>query len=173
MMKYGVVAFPSKKLQDLANSYRKRYDPHYSLITPHMTVKGVFEASDEEIETLSTQIGEVVKRHKPFSLQTSRVSSFSPVTNAIYFKVEPTPELLELHKDLHSDVLGAEAEYAFVPHITIAQKMASGEHDDIFGQLKMVGVDHEEIIDRLHLLYQLEDGSWTVYETFRLSGAGE
>ncbi|MFP3325996.1 hypothetical protein R0K05_23370, partial [Planococcus sp. SIMBA_160] len=26
-MKYGVVIFPSKKLQDIANSYRKRYDP--------------------------------------------------------------------------------------------------------------------------------------------------
>ena len=38
-MKFGVVIFPSKKLQDLANSYRKRYDPHYSLITPHLTLK--------------------------------------------------------------------------------------------------------------------------------------
>lgn len=169
-MKYGVVIFPSKKLQDLANSYRKRYDPHYSLITPHMTVKGVFEASDTEIEKISTQIREVVKSHKPFKLQTTRVSSFSPVTNAIYFKVEPTEELLSLHNDLHTENLGEEAEYTFVPHITIAQKMLSGEHDDIFGQLKMVGVDHEEVIDRLHLLYQLEDGSWTVYETFRLTG---
>jgi len=169
-MKYGVVAFPSKKLQDLANSYRKRYDPHYSLITPHMTVKGVFEASDTEIEKVSTQLREVIKRHKPFKLQTSRISSFSPVTNAIYFKVEPTEELLNLHSSLHSDELGEEAEYTFVPHITIAQKMLAGEHDDIFGQMKMIGVDHEETIDRLHLLYQLDDGSWTVYETFRLSG---
>lgn len=169
-MKYGVVAFPSKKLQDLANSYRKRYDPHYSLITPHMTVKGVFEASDTEIEKISTQIREISKRHKPFKLQTSRISSFSPVTNAIYFKIEPTEELLRLHEDLHSDELGEKAEYTFVPHITIAQKMLAGEHDDIFGQLKMVGIDHEETIDRLHLLYQLDDGSWTVYETFRLSG---
>jgi 2'-5' RNA ligase len=138
-----------------------------------MTIKGVFEASDTEIEKLSTQIEKVAKRHKPFKLHTSRVSSFTPVTNAIYFKVEPTQELLNLHEDLHSEELGTQAEYSFVPHITIAQKMGSGEHDDIFGQLKMVGVDHEEIIDRLHLLYQLEDGSWTVYETFRLSGAGE
>ncbi|AYC29040.1 YjcG family protein [Paenisporosarcina cavernae] len=169
-MKYGVVAFPSKKLQDLANSYRKRYDPHYSLITPHMTLKGVFEANDEEIEELSRKIGEVVKKHRAFPLHATRISSFSPVTNAIYFKVEPNEEMLSLHKDLHSDELGGAAEYAFVPHITIAQKMASGEHDDIFGQLRMAGVDHKEMIDRLHLLYQLEDGSWTVYETFRLNG---
>ncbi|CAM5464250.1 hypothetical protein BSAF29S_03331 [Bacillus safensis subsp. safensis] len=31
-MKYGVVRFPSKKLQDIASSYRKRYDPMYDHI---------------------------------------------------------------------------------------------------------------------------------------------
>ncbi len=40
-MKYGIVAFPSKQLQDFANSYRKRYDSHYTKITPHITLKGV------------------------------------------------------------------------------------------------------------------------------------
>lgn len=170
-MKYGVVAFPSKKLQDLANSYRKRYDPHYSLITPHMTLKGVFEASDTEIEVLSNSIRNVVQRHKPFTLHATGVSSFAPTTNAIYFKVDKTDALINLHEDLHKESLGLKAEHTFVPHITIAQKMSSGEHDDIYGQLKMAGLNHNETIDRLHLLYQLEDGSWTVYETFRLTGA--
>jgi 2'-5' RNA ligase len=32
----------------------------------------------------------------------------------------------------------------------------------------MQGINHEETVDRFHLLYQLENGSWTVYETFRL-----
>ena len=77
---------------------------------------------------------------------------------------------MDLHNDLNKDFFGDQPEYAFVPHITIAQKLSSGEHDDIIGQLKMVGVDHSEIVDRIHLLYQLEDGSWTVYETFRLQG---
>ena len=46
-MKFGVVIFPSKKLQDLVNSYRKRYDPHYALISPHLTLNA-FEANEEE-----------------------------------------------------------------------------------------------------------------------------
>lgn len=167
-MKYGIVAFPSKKLQDLANAYRKRYDPHYSLITPHLTVKGVFEANEQEIEEVAKAIKQVTTKHQPFELSVSKVGSFAPITNTIYFKVTPNDELLALHKDLNHDFFSAEPEFAFVPHITIAQKLTSGEHDDILGQLKMVGVDHKETIDRLHLLYQLEDGSWTVYETFRL-----
>lgn len=167
-MKYGIVAFPSKKLQDLANGYRKRYDPHYALITPHMTVKSVFEANDQEIENVASAIRKVANKNKPFELNVSKVSSFAPITNTIFFKVTPNDDLLALQKDLNEDFFGDASEFSFVPHITIAQKLNSGEHDDIIGQLKMIGVEHTEIIDRIHLLYQLEDGSWTVYETFRL-----
>ena len=150
-MKYGIVAFPSKKLQDLANGYRKRYDPHYALITPHLTVKGVFEANDQEIEEVSKAIKEVTKKHGPFELNVSKVGTFAPITNTIYFKAILNDELAALHKDLNFDFFGKEPEYAFVPHVTIAQKLSSGEHDDIIGQLKMIGVDHTETIDRLHL----------------------
>lgn len=169
-MKYGIVAFPSKELQDLANGYRKRYDPHYALITPHMTIKGVFDADDTEIEDLAKEIKSVTEKHGPFELKVTKISTFAPITNAIYFKAELNDKLSALHNDLNHDFIGEQPEYAFVPHITIAQKLSSGEHDDIIGQLKMVGVDHSETVDRIHLLYQLEDGSWTVYETFRLQG---
>ncbi|REB09573.1 hypothetical protein DVB69_01825 [Sporosarcina sp. BI001-red] len=168
-MKYGVVAFPSKKLQDLSNGYRKRYDPHYAKITPHMTVKGVFDADETEIREVAEAIRNVAKKHKPFELSVSKVSSFAPITNTIFFKVALNDELLALHGALNNDgFFGPLPQYGFVPHITIAQSLTSGEHDDIIGQLKMVGADHSEIIDRIHLLYQLEDGSWTVHETFRL-----
>ena len=167
-MKYGIVAFPSKKLQDLANAYRKRYDPHYALITPHMTIKDVFEANDKEIKQVADAVRKIVRNHKPFELEVTKVSTFAPITNTIFFKVTPNEEILSLHRDLNEDFLSVNSEFSFVPHITIAQKMNSGEHDDIIGQIKMVGVDHSESIDRIHLLYQLENGSWTVYETFRL-----
>ena len=48
-MKFGIVAFPSKKIQDLANTYRKRYDSHYSKVTPHITLKEAFEVDDADI----------------------------------------------------------------------------------------------------------------------------
>lgn len=169
-MRYGVVVFPSKKLQDLANSYRKRYDPHYELITPHMTLKDAFEADETEIKEKIEEIAKIAKRHKPFTLHTTRVSTFAPLTNTLYFKVDPNPEILAIHEDLHSDFFGGPPKFSYVPHITIAQKMSDSEHSDVFGQLKMAGIDHEETIDRFHILYQLEDGSWTVFDTFRLTG---
>ncbi|MBU5211716.1 YjcG family protein [Heyndrickxia oleronia] len=167
-MKYGIVMFPSKQLQDLANSYRKRYDPHYALIPPHLTLKHIFESSNDEIKDITEKLTKLTKQFKPMKVNITKVSSFQPVNNTIYFKVEPTQELEQLHKTLYAELPGGEPEYAFVPHITIGQKLSNDEHSDVYGQLRMLGINHEEIIDRIHLLYQLENGSWTVYETYRL-----
>ncbi|SFA78219.1 MULTISPECIES: YjcG family protein [unclassified Bacillus (in: firmicutes)] len=167
-MKFGVVIFPSKKLQDLANSYRKRYDPHYSLITPHLTLKSAFEATEDEAKKLAEQLGEIAKKYQPFQLKTTKISSFQPVNNVIYLKVEPSEYLDSLHNDMNAQLETQPQEYAFVPHITIAQKLSNDEHSDVYGSLRMLDVNHEETVDRFHLLYQLENGSWTVYETFRL-----
>lgn len=60
-MKYGVAIFPSKKLQDLANSYRKRYDTKYAFIPPHITLKQTFEATDMEISTVAERLKDIAK----------------------------------------------------------------------------------------------------------------
>ncbi|MEH7417921.1 YjcG family protein [Neobacillus drentensis] len=167
-MKFGVVIFPSKKLQDEVNSYRKRYDPHYSLIPPHLTLKSAFEATEEDVKNFADKLRKVAGKTGPFSLKTTKVSSFKPVNNVIYFKVEPSNELNTLHSEINNELDVEKNEYAFVPHITIGQKLSNDEHSDIYGSLRMTNINHEETIDRFHLLYQLENGTWTVYETFRL-----
>jgi len=168
-MKYGIALFPSKKLQDFANSFRKRYDPNYALITPHLTLKNAFEASDDEIKLISSRLEEVAEVNQPFLLKVYKFSSFYPVNNVIYLKVSPEKGLMKLHKSLHSGFFNDNTKYAFVPHITIGQNLSDDEHSDVLGQLQMTPFEHHtEEIDRFHLLYQLENGSWTVYETYRL-----
>ncbi|KRG10881.1 YjcG family protein [Lederbergia galactosidilytica] len=166
-MKFGIVIFPSKELQDLANSYRKRYDPHYALIPPHLTLKEGFE-TEEKPEKLTEILEAIAKEFQPIHLKFLKVSSFQPITNTIYLKVEKTDELLRLHEELYSEIPGGPPEHPFVPHVTIGQKLSNDEHSDVFGALGMLGVEHEEIVDRIHLVYQLENGSWSTYETIRL-----
>ncbi|NRD78462.1 2'-5' RNA ligase family protein [Bacillus sp. BRMEA1] len=167
-MKFGVVIFPSKKLQDLANSYRKRYDSHYALIPPHLTLKSAFEATEEEAKDFSDKLRQIAKHTNEFSLKATKVGSFFPVNNVIYLKVEPTEELTALHTNIKQEFYDQNQEYAFVPHITIGQNLSNDEYSDVYGALRMTKVEHEEIVDRFHLLYQLDNNSWTVYETFRL-----
>lgn len=166
MMKYGIVIFPSKPIQDEANSYRKRYDPKYALIPPHITLKDSFMADDETIKDIITQLKHIANSLNPFMIDITKFSTFAPVTNTIYFKVEPIQQLTDLYEQMHKGKLQAEVEHAFVPHITIAQELSDGEYSDVRGSLQMTKIEHEDPIDRFQLLYQLENGSWTVYETF-------
>jgi len=167
-MKFGVVLFPSKKLQDVANSYRKRYDSHYSLIPPHLTLKEVFEATEDQIDEVAANLRKIAEETNPFTLNVTKVSSFSPANNVIYLKVEQKPELTSLYNKLHEGNLEQPTEYSFIPHITIGQRLSDDEHLDVYSQLKLVDVAHEETVDRFHLMYQLENETWTVFETFRL-----
>lgn len=167
-MKYGIAIFPSKEIQDKANSYRKRYDPHYALIPPHITLKEPFEVHSDQADDIVKYLKEVAKNTSPFPLKVKKVSSFQPVNYTIYFKVEPVEELIALNQKLHEGVLPNEQTYSYVPHITIAQKLSHSEHSDIYGTLRMMDIEFEEKVNRFQLLYQLENGSWSVYETFVL-----
>lgn len=165
-MKYGIAIFPSKPIQDEANSYRKRYDPHYSLIPPHITLKESFEADDDKVHQLVQELRELAKETEPFTFNINKVSTFSPVTNTIYLKVDASQKLVNLYEKMQSGVFPANKEFAFIPHITVAQKLSDQEYADVFGSLQLKDIQLEDEVDRFQLLYQLENGSWTVYESF-------
>ena len=165
-MKYGIVIFPSKEIQDIANSYRKRYDPQYALIPPHITVKEAFEAENEDLDEIVKELEKIAADTKPFQLEVRKVSSFSPVTNTIYLKVEPVEELMKLNERLHSEKLPGKQSFTFVPHITIGQELTHDEYSDVFGRLKMQHFNLTETVDRFQLMYQLENEMWSVHDTF-------
>ena len=167
-MKYGVVIFPSKPLQDKVNGYRKRYDPHYALVSPHITLKSSFDAGDDDVTVIAEKLRKIAALHQPFSYHVSKVKSFEPVNNVIYFKVDLNDTLTSLYEMMHTDDFPGEEPYAFVPHLTIGQELSDDEHSDVYGSLQMDAIELTEIADRFHLLYQLENGAWTVHETFLL-----
>ena len=87
MIKYGIAIFPSKPIQDEANAYRKRYDPKYELVPPHITLKEAFHADDDTIKELIHELKLIANNVDPFSIHITKVSSFAPVKNTIYFKI--------------------------------------------------------------------------------------
>lgn len=165
-MKYGIAIFPSKPVQDVANSYRKRYDPKYALIPPHITLKESFQANDQLIEEIITELKHIANDTTAFTVNLNKVSTFAPVTNTIYLKVEQSNILDTLYKKMHEGIFPNKSEHTFVPHITIGQDLSDGEYSDVRGTLQMKKIELEDSMDRFQLLYQLENGSWTVYETF-------
>ena len=171
-MKCGIVIFPSKTLQDLANSYRKRYDSHYTKIPPHVTLKGAFEASEDEMKEMVRKIRQVVKEVEPFTMEVYKFNSFHPVKNVVYMKIRENEALTALYEKLDFVPQNEDIQFEFVPHITIGQDLSNDEVTDIYGRLKLEKIHHVETIDRISLCSALENGTWTVYETFLL-GKGE
>ncbi|NGP46152.1 hypothetical protein G4V62_14780 [Bacillaceae bacterium SIJ1] len=167
-MQYGVVLFPSKRIQDEANSYRKRYDPRYSLIPPHITIKPAFEL--EQVDDFKKMLKQTVASLPPVDIQVKKVGTFNPVNNVIYFKVEKNDTLLQLYEALKPHPYPSDDAYAFVPHITIGQELSNDELFDVYESLRMTSFDFTEKIYRVHLCYQLENGSWSVDETYPLQG---
>ncbi len=82
-------------------------------------------------------------------------------------KVAKTESLEQLFNQFNTEDFYGIAEHPFVPHFTIAQGLTSQEFEDIYGQVKLAGVDHREIIEELSLLqYSEEEDKWTIIETF-------
>jgi len=169
-MKYGIAIFPQKHVQDFANSYRKRYDPHYTLIPPHITLKEAFEMNESELDKAVDHLEKVAEESQPFEIRFHKVSHFHPTNNVIYLAVNNDEPLRTLHEKINSGILYHPHRYPFTPHLTIGQDMSTDELHDVYGSLRMCSLDLHTEVDRFHLLYQLENGSWSVYQSFLLKG---
>lgn len=165
-MKFGVVIFPTHEIQNVVNDYRKRYDPHYALIAPHITLKDSFELEESQLPKLVNTLRSIASESKPFTLEAHKISHFHPNSNTIYLAVHDEPNLLHLHEQLHkSPLLEQESKYSFIPHITLGQKMPDDELHDIYNRLQMRKFSYTFEVNRFHLLYQLENLTWAVHET--------
>lgn len=172
LMKYAICIFPSKEIQDAANAYRKRYDPQFPYIAPHITLKYRFDMDDTLRDTIVEELRKIAQNTKPFTINITKVGTFAPVTNTVYLKVTSIPELVQLHEQMHSGKFPEESPYPFGPHVTIAQELTNDEYSDIYGSLQMKEVSFEDKIENFSLVKQAEDGTWEVYETFTFGKEG-
>lgn len=167
-MKYGIAIFPSQEVQERANNLRKRYDSHYDLIPPHITIKETFELDD--VDQAVKHVDEVTSKIPPFSLRINKVKTFLPTSPVIFFALEDNPLIYKLHEEINSGILFHEKKFKFIPHITVAQDLATQELHDIYNRLSLKEFDTSFTVESVYLLYQTENGSWTNYQTFHLRG---
>lgn len=168
-MKYSIVVFPSAEAQEIANSYRKRYDHAYALIPPYIRLKEAFEADEASLTKLIGHLEDVASSTDSFKVHFHRVSTFHPTTNVIYLAVQNKEPFENLHKKIVEHCVSTEETYAYVPHLTIGRDLSDDELRDVTGQLSMAKIDITSEVDRFHLIYEQENGSWAVHKTFMLN----
>jgi len=168
-MMYSIVVFPSSKVQEVANSYRKRYDSAYALIPPYIRLKENFELDEAQLPQLVSHLEQVASSTESFTAHFHRVSTFHPTTNVIYLALQNKAPFVQLHQKILNQCINEKETYAYVPHLTIGRDLSNDELRDVTGQLSMAKIDLTSEVDSFQLTYQLEDGTWSVYQTFLLN----
>lgn len=169
-MLYGIAVFPEKEVQDAANSWRLRYDPHYCNIPAHMTLREAEEWDEARLRGAIEHLNRVAASFKRFHVTFNRVSTFFPVNHVLYYALEDPSHVKKLHHAVCDGPLKEQSPpVVYTPHVTIGRNMAADELHDIYANLKMSRIRLTSVVDRIHLLYQTAQGGWTAYQSFQLS----
>src|SRR5690625_1524805 len=150
-MKCGIVIYPSENIQTEINNLRKRYDPEYPLIKPHITLKTRFDIDKNSLKILIDELIELTK-------------------DIQHFKIKQNDELEKIYNDLYKGIVPKEKFTTFVPHITIAQNLNPDEFVDIYTSLSMQDYNFKDTINQLNIVYELTDGTWETYKSFTFGG---
>lgn len=170
-MQCGIAIYPSKEVRDFVNSYRKRFDPYYSVIAPHLTIREKEDWSSDKLKQASLHLEEITKKWAPFSIHFNRFSSFYPANNVIYLALSDPNPVTELHAAINSGVLGEQQRpYVYNPHVTIGQKMDSDELHDVLASLRKKPVDYTSLVEEIHLFVREGNSTWNIHQTFKLRG---
>lgn len=166
-MMFGIVIFPPEDVSEIANNYRKRFDPHFPLIPPHMTVREAEEGDEGKLSRAAEHLELAAKQLRPFRVRLNRFSTFLPASNVVYMAPESEEELDRLHEAVCTGPLAVvERKYAYTPHLTVAQKLSDIEMHDIYASLRPIPLDLEFEVSQLHLLVRQDEGKWSVYRSF-------
>ena len=119
-VQYAVVCFPKINSDQLAE-FRKKYDPKWLVIPPHITL--VFPANHQPSEALfQHHIEKIVRGKKSFRilLQDTHLSH----DNYLFLLTKTgNEEIIALHDELYTGVLSPflRKDLVFTPHMTIGQ----------------------------------------------------
>ena len=117
MQKLAVVYFP-KITSDKINNFRRKYDPVWKIIPPHITiVSPISEVSESQ---LVKHVETVIKNFTSFSIYLTGLTKTYDDYLFLLVK-EGNKEILNLHNKLYSGVIAPymPTDFPFVPHITL------------------------------------------------------
>ncbi|MDF2963088.1 MAG: hypothetical protein K0S39_4823 [Paenibacillus sp.] len=170
-MLYGIAVFPSKEIKEIANRYRRRYDPQYSFIEPHLTLRAKEAWTEDQLHTIAGHLQQITARQSPLRLHFNRFSTFYPVNNVIYMALSNTEPMHALYSKVCTGILEElNKPYTYTPHLTIAQNLNDDELHDVFGSLRPQALDLSFTVDRIELLQRSEDGIWQPLFAYPLLG---
>jgi 2'-5' RNA ligase len=155
-MVYAVVIYPELKDDSKIQEFRKKYDPQFKLIKPHITI--VFPFSDLEKEKIKIHLSKTIKNFKPFKLRLSGlVKSFD---NWLFLiGKDGNNELIELHDQFYTGILKKylRKDVEYIPHIGLGLFKTGEEYSKAETEAKKLNLDYECYVKSVYLIHLKDD----------------
>ena len=182
----GVVIWPDAATQVAIDDLRRRYDAHYQLIGPHITISFPDEqrTSWDEIKDL---VAQAAARVSPFEVHLARwvsiadmlvshpdgtrylIKRYPNAANAIFLLAEAgTKEMLRLRRYLSSAIEQPPLLLPYPPYLTLGQTLSDADYEAARAELVEYCPDYRFTVTSIDLLAEQKDGSWIVEATYSL-----
>lgn len=150
MQERTIMIFPQFSNQAIINEIRKKYDPLYNLVRPHITLVFPFKSSMPN-EILSQKLEECLKETASFSLVLQGISRHKDIYgNYIFLNVKKgSREIAEIHNSLYKDIFGEDCCQPFVPHMTIGNLDTADKMEQAYETVKNIDTCFETIIEKV------------------------
>ena len=116
---YALVAYVKGSLGELVESLRLELHPAHAHLPAHLSILPPRQLNGTEAAALEV-VERVCSGIAPFEVEMGEVETFIPITPTVFIRVAHAAyRMRELHDRLNVDVLLAEEQWTYMPHLTI------------------------------------------------------
>jgi len=152
-MNYTIAIFPKFAGIDNINSIRKKYDPSYDWLKPHIALVYYFKE-----KPLTKKIHEITKEFSPFKIKLNKIRASSK-HNLIFLDVtDGREEIIKIKNILYKKLgLRWDKNFSYAPHITIANLKTKKEQQNALKEIKNKPPSFLCEVNSFHVLEVSED----------------
>jgi 2'-5' RNA ligase len=151
-MIYSLVHYPDIDTSRI-NEFRRKYDPQFELIAPHVTLMFPIAESIGQ-ETVVRHLNSVLADARPISLRLQGLQRSSD--NYLFLLVDAGRESIrELQARIYTGVLSdfRDTSRSYVPHVTLgAFGDSADEYARAFDEAQRLELDYRSVLNKVHLL---------------------
>lgn len=142
-----IMIFPQFSNQKIIDEIRKKYDPLYHLVEPHVTLVFPFKSSMSDT-VLSQKLEESIKGTAPFSLSLQGISRQKDAYgNYLFLNVKSgSREITGIHDSLYMNMFDEPCRQTFIPHMTIGSLNSPDKMEEAYQSIKNTDTCFETIV---------------------------
>ncbi|MBS3094613.1 2'-5' RNA ligase family protein [Candidatus Pacearchaeota archaeon] len=152
-MNYTIAIFPEFNEMDKINSIRKKYDPLYNWLKPHIALVYYFKE-----KPTTEKINKIIGRFPSFKIKLNKINTSSK-GNLIFLEVtKGQKKIIEIKNALYKGLgLKWDKDFSYKPHMTIANLRTKEGEQNALKEIKNKNLNFSCKIDSFYVLEISED----------------